>query len=418
MERESSTVEYKEAVTRTFLKTVSAYANYGTGVVVFGVDDDCQPVGLADPVSDALRIENMVNDSVDPVPRYTIDVSDEDSTVTLTVFEGEDKPYLYNGRAYRRQDASTREAGHLELRRLAIEGQGKSFDALPARAGELSFTALSEGLRKSLGIAKLDDDVMRTLGLIDSDGRYTNAAALLADKNDFPGTDIAVFGESANEFRDRSTVEGASLLTQYAAALEAHERYCVSEVVEGATRKRKEKVPTEAFREAVANALVHRTWDVAANTTVSIFPDRVEIVSPGGLPQGMSEDDYLHGGVSAPRNPLIATVFFRLAIIEKFSTGIRRIRASYEGTGVAPNFEVRSNSIAVTLPNIDAVPAMTQDEAKVADSLGKRTLLSRKSVEQRTGFSKEKVIRLLRGLETKGLVKREGQGRGTKYRLV
>ena len=84
--RESPTVEYKESVTPTFLKTVSAYANYGTGKIEFGVDDEGVAVGLADPVAECLRIENMINDSLDPAPRYTLEPDEKHGTVILTVY--------------------------------------------------------------------------------------------------------------------------------------------------------------------------------------------------------------------------------------------------------------------------------------------------------------------------------------------
>ena len=74
--RETRTLEFKESVTKTFLKTVSAFANYGTGRILFGVDDSGATVGLADPSADALRIENMINDSLDPVPRYTLNIDE------------------------------------------------------------------------------------------------------------------------------------------------------------------------------------------------------------------------------------------------------------------------------------------------------------------------------------------------------
>ena len=99
--RESPTVEYKESVTPTFLKTVSAYANYGTGKIEFGVDDEGVAVGLADPVAECLRIENMINDSLDPAPRYTLESDEKHGTVILTVYEGQDKPYRSKGKAYR-----------------------------------------------------------------------------------------------------------------------------------------------------------------------------------------------------------------------------------------------------------------------------------------------------------------------------
>lgn len=88
------------------------------------------------------------------------------------------------------------------------------------------------------------------------------------------------------------------------------------------------------------------------------------------MPQGLSEDDYLCGGVSSLRNHLIAIAFFRLNIVERFGTGIRRIRAAYQTSGVQSLFEVHSNSIAVTLPNVTAIPAPTDAEAQVLARLG------------------------------------------------
>lgn len=90
--RESPTVEYKESVTPTFLKTVSAYANYGTGKIEFGVDDEGVAVGLADPIAECLRIENMINDSLDPAPRYTLERDEKHGTVILTVYEARTNP--------------------------------------------------------------------------------------------------------------------------------------------------------------------------------------------------------------------------------------------------------------------------------------------------------------------------------------
>ena len=86
-----------------------------------------------------------------------------------------------------------------------------------------------------------------------------------------------------------------------------------------------ELVPREAFREAIANALVHRCWDVNASINVRMFPDRIEVTSPGGLPDGITEEMYLAGGPSVARNPILANVFFRLGHIERFRTGIPRI---------------------------------------------------------------------------------------------
>lgn len=416
MSRETKDLEYKQSITKTFLKTASAYANYGTGTILFGVDDDESPIGLDNPVEEALRIENTLNDAIKPAPRYTISIDEERSTVALTVFEGIDKPYFYNGKAYKRNDSASVEVSHAELRRLALEGSNLTFDELPSRNQALTFSLLGALLTEHLGLSRFDENSLRTLGLTTRDGTFNNAAAILADTNDFKGIDIAVFGKSINEFKLRRTIEGASVLTQYDEAIALIEHECVTEVIGDKERERVEAIPGVAFREAVANALIHRAWDIPANVTVAIHPNRIEIVSPGPIPHDMSIEDYLAGGVSVLRNPLLASVFFRLGYIEHFGSGILRIKHAYEDAPIKPRFEVRPNSVAITLPRIDMTPALSSEERCVLDAIEPAMLLTRVELEELTGYSKSKVSRLLPQLESKGYVVREGTGRAVKYR--
>ena len=415
--RETNDLEFKASITKTFLKTVSAFANYGTGRIVFGVDDSGVTIGLSDPTADALRIENMINDSLDPVPHFSLDIDENDRTVLLTVAEGKSKPYLYSKKAYRRADSATVEVDRTEFGRLVLTGQNLTFDEIASSRTDLTFSLLSQRLMKHLGLTAFDENSLRTLGLLNTDGTYTKAAEIFSDRNGLAGIDIVKFGDNISELLDRKTVAGESILGQYDAALEMYERYCTYETVSQAARKRVERAPFEAFREAVANALVHRTWDVAANVTISIHSNRVVIVSPGGLPSGVTAEDYLGGGISIPRNPIVANIFFRLDYIEQFGTGIARINEAYGNLPAKPIFEIRENSLAVTLPFGTAQAAkLTADESAMLDEMSRNLLLSRKELEARTGFSKDKAIRLLNGLVSRGLVVKEGSGRGRKYR--
>lgn len=415
--RETNDLEFKESITKTFLKTVSAFANYGTGRIVFGVDDSGVTIGLSDPTADALRIENMINDSLDPVPHFSLDIDENDRTVLLTVAEGKSKPYLYSKKAYRRADSATVEVDRTEFGRLVLTGQNLTFDEIASSRTDLTFSLLSQRLMKHLGLTAFDENSLRTLGLLNADGTYTKAAEIFSDRNGLAGIDIVKFGDNISELLDRKTVAGESILGQYDAALEMYERYCTYETVSQAARKRVERAPFEAFREAVANALVHRTWDAAANVTISIHSNRVVIVSPGGLPSGVTAEDYLGGGISIPRNPIVANIFFRLDYIEQFGTGIARINEAYGNLPAKPIFEIRENSLAVTLPFGTAQAAkLTADESAMLDEMSRNLLLSRKELEARTGFSKDKAIRLLNGLVSRGLVVKEGSGRGRKYR--
>ena len=149
--RESSTLEFKREPSKTFLKTVSAFANYGTGKIVFGADDDGKPIGLDDPKATCLNIENAINDALSPVPRYTLDIDDDAKTVTLTVYEGKSKPYLASGKAYRRTDTSTVEVSRLEYNRLALSGMNIFFDALESQDQNLSFDRLEKDLIEKMG---------------------------------------------------------------------------------------------------------------------------------------------------------------------------------------------------------------------------------------------------------------------------
>lgn len=412
--KESPSLEFKREPSKTFLKTVSAFANYGTGKVVFGVDDNGEVVGLADPGDAALRVENAINDALVPVPRFAIAVDESSRTVELTVFEGVDKPYLYGGKAYRRADAATVAVDRLEYNRLSLLGANTTFDALGSVKQDLSFELLEGDLREKAGIQALDRNALISLELADSEGRYCNAAALLADDNQFEGIDMARFGGDLNTIHTRRSFDKSSLLLQMRQAMEMFEEYYGFEKIVGAERVVGYLVPREAFREAIANALVHRCWDVRANIKVSMFADRIEIASPGGLPQGITEEEYLSGGPSVSRNPILANVFFRLGYIERFGTGIPRIIQEYAGLTASPRFDVRGASITVVLP-VDGSVGVSSDEAVILKALPKGASLTRAEISDAAGMSRDKTIRVLGSLVDKGLVIRSGSSRSTRY---
>lgn len=412
--RESAFLEFKSRVSNTFLKTVSAYANFHDGEILFGFDDTGTKVGLEHLDETCLAIENRINDCVTPRPRFSIQINPKDRTIRLHVQEGPNKPYLYNGKAYRRSDSSTVEVDRIELNRLVLEGENLSFEELDSPEKNLEFKTLSAALHDQLDISDTSIDVLKTLGLMGKNG-FNRAAAILSDKNSYPGIDIMKFGASINEILDRTTVEHVSVLQQLSTAMEVFNRYLRFEMIEGATRLTKDLVPREAFREAIANGLVHRTWDINSRMRVSIFPDSVEICSPGGLPTGLSKEEYLRGRVSVLRNPILAEVFFRLGLIEKFGTGILRIRESYRDEKELPKFELLDNSITVTLPFIGSLSQMSPQEELLLNSMLRGRYYSRSELDLRSGFDKSKTIRLLNSLLDKQLILAHGESRARRY---
>ncbi len=414
---ETKSLEFKQDVSRTFLKTVSSFANFSTGEILFGVDDEGQVVGVDDPVETSLAIENYVNANIKPMPRYTLEtrVLEGREIVALRVFEGRDKPYYYHGKAYRRSDTADVEVDRIELNRLVLEGQNLSFEEVRAHCQTLSFNALADELDKRVGVAPVDERILKTLNLYSDDEGYNNAAAVLADKNDFAGLDMVRFGNDETEILDRERQIGVSALIQLQAALAMYRTYYQYEKIEGAVREKRSRVPEEAFREAVANALVHRQWDSPGHIQISFHQDAIRIASPGGLPLGITFDEYLDGRVSVLRNPIIGNVFYRLNYIEMFGTGVRRIKDAYSGLAVSPTFQATENYLTVSLPVVGAPAHLTEDELQVANLFDSGRLLSRKEIEEASGLSRAKAGRLLSALVDKGVLIKVGEGRATRY---
>ena len=256
--RETRILEFKETITNTFLETVSAFSNYDGGEILFGVDDDGNIKGLSNVKQACLDIENKINDSISPQPNYTLEIQNSDQTIKLNVKSGLQKPYLYKSKAYKRNDTSTIEVDTLEFSRLVLEGKNIRFEELPCKDQKLSFEILQSKLKEKIQIETFNRDTLKTLNLYDDVNGFNNAAGLLADKNHFPGIDIVKFGENISVIQKRITFENTSVLDIYEKALSVFRDYYQYEVIQGADRKMVEKVPEAAFREAIANALIHR----------------------------------------------------------------------------------------------------------------------------------------------------------------
>ena len=418
--KESKTLEFKESVTATFLKTVSAFSNYGTGEIKFGIDDNGKIVGIDDPEEVCLDIENRINDSITPGPDYSLAVESGTGVITLTVREGIRKPYFYRSKAYRRNNTSTVEVDTFELTRLILEGQNRTYDSLKADRQDFSFDYLEKALKSAAGIRKMSRDILRTLNIYSENDGFNIAGSLLADRNDFCGIDIARFGENNDIILDRETLDGLSLPEQFEKAVSVYRRYYQYDVIDGLSRRTEERIPEKAFREALANSLVHRTWDVRAHIRIAMYDKKIEIISPGGLPKGMTEEEYLDGRISVLRNPILANIFFRLHYIECFGTGITRIRSCYEKSMMKPTFEFSENAVKVTLPEYSSdekTADLTADEAVVYRLLKNGRKMTSSALAEKTGYGKTKTLKILKNLSERQLIVVTGTGRGTKYEI-
>jgi ATP-dependent DNA helicase RecG len=422
-EKESATLELKQQETKSFPKTVCAFANYCDGRIIFGVKKDGTISGIHDPEKFRLQIENVINDTIDPRPDFQLRTDDFEGKylVELSVDKGLNTPYTYNGAAYKRSDTSSVPVDANELRRLSLEGVNITYDQLPSTEVNLSFEKLKRLLKEKIGIKHFSEDTLRTLGLLQK-GNFTRAAQLLADENQVNQsiTTIIRFGGNASIFLERVDIVGKSLLTQYDEALKMFSKwYKPYEKIVGFERIQREQIPQEAFREGVANALVHRRYDINAAIQIAMYEDRIEITSPGGLPPGITKTSYIFGQVSILRNLVIAEVFYRLGLIEKFGTGIFRIRESYAAYHQIPQFDLSDDYIRVILPVVDydAVKEEKDISTLILMALSKHGLLSRSQLEEFTGYQRSWLSEILKRMVNEGILEVVGRGPQTRYQI-
>lgn len=273
---------------------------------------------------------------------------------------------------------------------------------------------------------------MRTLHLIGEDDMYTNLAFLLSDQCTHM-IKLAVFeGSKKSVFKDRRELSG-SLLEQLEEAFDYIDRFNRTRAeFSGLDRLDMRDYPPEAIREALLNAIVHRDYSFSSATLISIFEDRIEFVTIGGLVKGIALDDIMLG-VSVLRNQYLANIFYRLRLIEAYGTGILKINECYNDYAVQPIIETTGNAFKITLPNTNfhsekqkvlnnaktcgSTSATKKEERMnaVLELCHRKGSILRSDVETALGVSQSTAILLLRELTDQGVLIRKGKTKNLRY---
>ena len=436
---ESKTMEFKREYMDDIKYAVVAFANTDGGKIYIGVNDDGSVHGVENTDATMLRITNMIRDSIRPdVTMFTecaTETIEEKPVVVLTVQRGTARPYYLAGKGIRpegvyvRQSASSVPASETAILNMIKETSGDRYEDARSINQQLTFEKAESYFAKHN--LPLGEQQKRTLNIIGPDGTYTNLGMLLSDQC-VHTIKLAVFdGSKKSVFRDRKELSG-SLLTQLEDAYSYIDQLNRTRAeFEGLDRIDKRDYPSEALREALLNAITHRDYSFSGSTLISIFDDRIEFVTIGGLVRGLTFDDIMLG-ISALRNQNLANVFYRLKLIEAYGTGILKINESYADCTVKPQFEVTDNAFKITLPNINyagerknvtsTAPLKVTDKTNRQEILlrlaEKQGYIVRKDVEAELKVSQATAILILRDMVEKGLLIKEGSGKQQKYRIA
>lgn len=427
---ESETVELKAEVVTDICKEIIAFANTKGGTLYIGVQDDGQIIGVNNADRVTLQISNMVRDSIKPDVTMFVGYKTQEENgrqvVAVTVQKGTDRPYYLGSKGlkpsgvYVRNGTSTDPATDTAIRKMIKETDGDTFEDMRSLEQNLTFEAAAELFAKCK--IPFDDSKMRTLGLVSPDGIYSNVAMLLSDQCSITVKAATFTGTEKVNFHDRREFTGSLFRQMEEIYAYLDLRNSTKSTIEGLYRNDLRDYPEEALREALMNSLVHRDYSFRASTLISVYDDRIEFVSIGGLPSGIELDDIMLG-LSVCRNPKLAAVFYRLKLIEAYGTGMPKIMSSYEGSGLEPKIEVTNNAFKITLPNRNAVEkkvteasiARRTNEQQIMEFVERNGFIVRSDVDSLLSVSQATASRILKRMVAEGLLYQDGVGRKTRF---
>ena len=355
---EDKNVVYKREYTDKIKRAVVAFANANGGKIYVGIDDFGQVVGLNDVEDVKRRLAKLVQDGifpdVTPYVEYTVEYAEGKKVVGVEVSRGAQRPYWLSDRGLEpdgvlvRRDAASTPASVKDIERMIEETSDGSYERARALKQNLSFQQATDVFLKHN--LKLDRLELRTLGLVDDAGAYTNLALLLSDQ--CPATiKIAILADDGARTSEIVEFSG-SLFKQFDDALTELDRRNRKFIRSYAGRyvddREYREYPVVSVQETLANAVVHRDYATPTPTLIRVYSDRIEFVSPGGLAPGVSQEE-LSFGVSVCRNPKLARVFYKIQAVDSFGLGLARIRQGYEPTQPEPKFDVGTNFFKTTL---------------------------------------------------------------------
>ena len=375
---EATDIDFKVALEvkkpKSWLKSVSAFANGIGGVLLFGVDDERNIVGLAHPQEDAEVISRLIKERITPLPQFVLRPMQEKNKalLALKVAAGRSTPYYYKAdgimEAYIRVGNESTHAPDYVLSELILKGTNRSFDALVTdeRREDYSFTLLEATYRERTGLRFEPSDYV-SFGLTDKNGFLTNAGRLLADQHIVFNSRVFCTrwnglekGSIFDDALDDKEFEGNLIYLLQNGSDFIRNNSKVRFAKKAQYRVDKPDYADRAVTEALVNALIHRDYIVLGSEIhIDMYDDRLEIQSPGGMFEGKPiQDCNINAVVSVRRNPVIADLFHRMKFMERRGSGLRKIVSETEKLPgyieeLRPEFHSSATDFRVVLKNVN-----------------------------------------------------------------
>ena len=431
---ENISVEFKREYNEKVNATMLAFLNTEGGTLYLGLSDNGTVYGIDEGSIDleTRKIISSFRDSVTPDPSGYFNVEPEIHNdkyiIKIIVEQGGAAPYCFSKYGlvpqgvYIRMGNNTVMATREHIRRMIKDNGAGQFISELSIEQDLTFKYADKIFAdKSV---QFGQQQKQSLGFLRPDGRYTNLALLLSDQCPYT-TKAAIFeGKTKAIFKDRKEF-GGSLFQQIddvMAYLHVYNR--VRGTFEGAYRIDHPDYLSISLREAYINALIHRDYYIEASILVSMFDDRLEFMSLGGIMPGVTHELML-AGVSVARNEKLAQIFYRLNIIEAFGTGIPRIFSAYDGFAIKPEIPVIDGGFLIRIPNrnYDAPPDQSNsitagsNEQRILDTYSEGSF-SKDDAAKTLGISVSGAYKLLQRMKDQGVLYAQKSGKQWIYSIT
>ena len=418
---ENETLEFKESLGQLDkgLKSITAMLNRsGYGCVCFGVLDNGDVKGLTVGPNTLMDIRNKIKFLISPqalvhIEKVTVGKLDY---IKVTA-QGSDIPYSCDGRYYIRNVAADETVSNEILRKMLTTSETDIIRRIPSEDQDLTFNQFDSFMSKYGIHTESSISFHKNYGLKNDEGKFNLMAYLLSDQNNvsikvvkFEGTDKSTMSERT-DFGSQCLLRSVQEVLEYVKVNNA-----VKVDLSGGIRKETPLLDYEAFREAWINACLHNSWSEMLPPSVFVYDDRMEIVSYGGLPFGLSKEGFFKG-TSLPVNRGLLIIFIATGFAEQSGHGVPIIVSKYSEEA----FSFENGMIKVTL-NFNYEPAevvrrieiektednLTVKQREVLELIKENVKITQKELSEKANLSLAGVKKIMLKLQNMNLIERVG----------
>ena len=373
---------------KSWLKSVSAFANGRGGKLIFGVRENNEILGLDDYQKDSENISEIIKTRMDSIPEFDMEIKELENKIILilNIYQGKNTPYFVvdggSRTAYKRVGNQSVPATRIDLFNMSLKGQQVTYDSLESdkKIQDVTFKELAIEY-KNRTLTEFEEKDLNSFGLVNEEGHLTIAGSLFADGYQVYQSRIFCTRwnglDKANGLMDAlddQEFEG-NIIYLLKAAMDFVKRNSKKMWKKGPVyRIEYPEYPERAVQEGIVNALIHRDYSVIGSEVhLDIYDDRLEIYSPGGMYDGtfvQNIDPYKVS--SSRRNPVLADLFARMDLMERRGSGLRKIIEAYKfeenyKEELKPEFRSTESSFFTILRNLNYLIEKSGDKVAIKD---------------------------------------------------